>query len=162
MQKKALAKNPKKISSGRKLKKAVLAGGVLLLLILGLFWGAYINNQGGIGIIINNQQFLVEVADDPNERAQGLSGRNILDTNQGMWFIYGEPDYHGIWMRDMRLAIDVIWVGSDYKIIDIASNLQPSSYPKIYKPARPALYVLELPAGSIARYNLGIDDLVKL
>ncbi len=85
----------------------------------------------------------VEIADTKEERDKGLSGRKDLKNVNGMLFVFDTTDYHGIWMKDMRFPIDVIWVSEDLKVISVERNLQPSSYPKSFIPPTPARYAIE-------------------
>lgn len=85
----------------------------------------------------------VLVADTPELRQQGLSGRDSLGDVQGMLFIFDENDYHGIWMKDMKFPIDVIWIDESLTVVSVTENLQPSSYPKIFEPPKPVRYIIE-------------------
>ena len=85
----------------------------------------------------------VEILDSDEERVLGLSGRDALDEVDGLLFIFPEPEYHSIWMKDMNFPIDIIWIGEDLKVISIDKNVSPASYPKVFRPARPALYAVE-------------------
>ncbi len=85
----------------------------------------------------------VEVADTEQKRVQGLSGRNSMDNSNGMLFVFDTADYHEFWMKDMKFPIDIIWIGEDLKVVSIDSSVQPSSYPKRYRPTRPARYAIE-------------------
>ena len=44
------------------------------------------------------------------------------------------------------------------KIVDIAPNTSPDTYPKVFYPKDQALYVLELPAGSADKYGIKVGD----
>lgn len=85
----------------------------------------------------------VEIADTKQKRVQGLSGRNALDNSNGMLFVFDTADYHEIWMKDMKFPIDIIWIDEELKVISIDSSVQPSSYPRKYRPTRPARYAIE-------------------
>lgn len=89
----------------------------------------------------------IEVADTPEKRTQGLSGRESIADNYGMLFIFSEPAYHGFWMKDMRVPIDIIWISSTGTIVHIEHELSPDTYPDVFTPPSPARYVLETRAG---------------
>ena len=61
-------------------------------------------------------------------------------------------------MKEMNFPLDIIWLDSEQKIIDIRSNLQPDSYPKTFSPNQPAQYVLEVPAGFAQNHNLNLGQ----
>ena len=90
------------------------------------------------------------LADTDATRVQGLSDVEKLDLNGGLLMDYGYDDTHGIWMKDMYMSLDIIWLDSDKKIIYIVKNAPPEVPVKtVYKPQSPARYVIELPAGSV-------------
>lgn len=99
-------------------------------------------------VTVGTTSISVEVADDPAERMQGLSGRSALPEGDGMLFIFEYENNWGIWMKDMRFPIDIVWAGSDGEILTIAHKVSPQTYPNAFYPSSPtARYVLELPAG---------------
>lgn len=98
-------------------------------------------------IRIGNASLAVEVADSPNERAAGLSGRISLAENKGMLFIFKEPGFHPFWMKDMNFPLDIIWIDKNKKIAGIVNSASPDSYPRLFIPPEAVLYVLEVNAG---------------
>ncbi len=92
---------------------------------------------------INDVSFRVEIADSEHERAVGLSGRESLDEIEGLLFVFPEADQHSMWMKDMKFAIDIIWIDENFEIIEIQRNLTPDSWPQKFRPRRPAKYAIE-------------------
>lgn len=128
-------------------------------------------NIGLSALRIGNVPIHVEIADTDEERIRGLSGRDVLLPNNGLLFIFDEPGIQGIWMKDMRFAIDIIWIapfsstsssgGRDtYRVVDIKRNAMPESFPEIFYPVEEALYVLEVNAGFTDLYNISVGDAV--
>ena len=72
--------------------------------------------------------FKVEIADDSNERAKGLSGRTSLARLSGMLFVYDEPHRARFWMLGTEIALDMIFIEPDGQISSIARNVQPGTY----------------------------------
>jgi uncharacterized membrane protein (UPF0127 family) len=119
------------------------------------------NNQNGLRFKIFKSGELVlkaELADTEARRVRGLSGRKSLSKGQGMLFVFDSIDRHGIWMKDMTFPIDIVWIGANYQIVGIAEDVSPKSYPKVYKPEVPALFVLEMNAGLAKEYGLKAGD----
>ena len=104
----------------------------------------------------------VEIADEPEEQRKGLSGRDALAPGNGMLFVFDRDDTYGIWMKDMRFAIDVLWVVEDGTIVDIRERVTPETYPDVFSPKVPARYVLEVPADFVDLYGVRIGDRVDL
>lgn len=109
---------------------------------------------------IGEEVITVEVLRTKAEREEGLSGRTSLPEGSGAFFIFERADKYGFWMPDMHFPIDIIWIGDDLRIADIASAVSPRSYPKVFYPASPARYVLEVPAGIAEKFGWKIGDLV--
>lgn len=95
---------------------------------------------------VGNVPVRIEIAKTKTERTMGLSGREDLGGVQGLLFVFPEADYHGMWMKDMKFAIDVIWISEDFEVLSINKNVQPDSYPKTFRPSKPARYALETEA----------------
>ena len=115
-------------------------------------------------VTIGSAEMRVEVADTPEERAQGLSGRQALNEGEGMLFIFEEEGNRGFWMKDMNFSIDIIWATSEGIVITIARDVSPSTYPQAFYPSEPsALYVLEVPAGFTKSHGIaeGAELVVK-
>lgn len=109
------------------------------------------------GVIVS-----AEVASTAPAREKGLSGHRPLGEQEGMLFVFDKDDTYGFWMKDMQFAIDIIWIDAEGKIITIAKNVEPASYPEVFYPARPARYVLEVPAGFAQKRSLAEGGKVVL
>lgn len=99
-------------------------------------------------IQIREQSFSVEIAVSEYETTIGLSKRKVLNKNSGMLFVLSQPQRIPIWMKDMHLAIDIIWINEDWQIVHIEPNVLPetiSPYNEKY-PDVLARYVLEISA----------------
>jgi uncharacterized membrane protein (UPF0127 family) len=97
-----------------------------------------------------------ELADTPQKRAQGLMFRERLAPDAGMLFRFEDAGEWSFWMKNTRLALDILWIGPDKKIVYIEENVpicRQDPCPE-YKPGKEALYALELPAGSVKREKL--------
>ncbi|MBC8442592.1 MAG: DUF192 domain-containing protein [Proteobacteria bacterium] len=92
------------------------------------------------------ESYSVVVVDDPQERAKGLMHETSLDDGKGMLFVFDEQNYHGIWMKDTLIPLDVVWINEDMEIVDI-QTLQPHDL-KGHSPVKPARYVLEVNANT--------------
>ena len=110
---------------------------------------------------INGVNLDLWLADTAAKRQAGLSNWPELPANQGMIFIFSEPDYYYFWMLDMNLALDLIWLNRDYTIIDITPNLTPDTYPAKFTSSQPAWYVIEVPAGFSQIHNLELGHQLK-
>lgn len=108
-------------------------------------------------VSVGDTVFDVEIADSYWERVRGLSGRDFLAPKTGLLFIFSDSDSHGIWMKDMNFAIDIVWANENFEIVGLARNASPNSYPNVFYPEGSAKYVLEVPTNAIGD-NVKIGD----
>ncbi len=95
---------------------------------------------------------LIPVITD-EQHTWGLSLFPSLDRDQGMIFVFTQPQQLGFWMRDMLFPLDMIWLDATMRIVDIHTNISPNTYPEIFSPSVPAQYVIELPAGAAKNHG---------
>lgn len=111
-------------------------------------------------IVVNGKEFSVEIAKTDEEKAKGLSGRESLPENSGMWFVFERPVQERFWMQGMEMPLDMIFVDENMKVVHVAENAVPGSTELISSPA-PFMYVLELNAGTAAKNSIKAGDLVE-
>lgn len=116
---------------------------------------------------IGNTQVAAEVANSDAERQKGLSGRASLDRDAGMLFVMNNKVTPTFWMKDMKIAIDIIWI-KEGKIIQIDKNVPPPSFGtpdnklKLYSPKSAVDYVLEVNSGYSDSNNIKVGDSVLI
>ena len=110
---------------------------------------------------INGHILELEIMRTPEEQARGLSGRESLEENAGMLFVYDEQATPSFWMKEMNFPIDIIWIGSDGRIVDISENLAPDTFPQLFHPRALVQYVLEVNASWAKTYDVTIGDPVE-
>ncbi len=103
----------------------------------------------------------VEIADTPQKRMKGLSERESIPINSGMFFVFSKDDRHAIWMRGMRFPIDIVWLDRDLKVVDQKWDISPNTYPSQFVPVVAARYVLELPSGGAKRLRISLGDVLS-
>ncbi len=132
---------------------------IVLIFALLIRGNAFEDKEGVSTLTIGPTTIQVEVADIDEERTLGLSGRESLAENTGLLFVFETEGYHGIWMKDMNFPIDIAWLDKNKKIIHIEHNVAPDTYPKVFNPPTPSLYVLETNAGVFNSHqiNLGTE-----
>jgi uncharacterized membrane protein (UPF0127 family) len=102
------------------------------------------------------------VADTDALRTQGLSHRSALTETEGMLFVFDTAQKYSFWMKDMLFSIDIVWMDTNGRVVDISKSVAPLSYPKLFTPKEPAQYVLELRSGWVVRHNLKIGDVISI
>jgi uncharacterized membrane protein (UPF0127 family) len=101
----------------------------------------------------NVHRFRVEVAKTDAEQARGLMFRTEMGPNEGMLFPSERPQARSFWMKNTVIPLDLIFVGPDGLITNIAANAVPYSLEPIPSSGA-AIAVLELSGGRAA--ELGI------
>ncbi|HNX80831.1 MAG TPA: DUF192 domain-containing protein [Candidatus Omnitrophota bacterium] len=103
----------------------------------------------------------VEIADTRLKRAEGLMLKKSLSAGKGMLFIFPKEWRYSFWMKNMKFPLDIIWVNRQKQVVWLFPNARPCTFDcvSVY-PDKPALYVLEVPAGSIKRYAIQEGDRV--
>ncbi|MCL5777865.1 DUF192 domain-containing protein [Limibaculum sp. FT325] len=99
-------------------------------------------------------RYRVEIADDPDEQAQGLMFRTSMDQDAGMLFIFPEPRQATFWMKNTILPLDIVFIDATGLILNIAERTTPFSEATLPSQGQ-ALAVLEVNAGEAARHGFG-------
>lgn len=72
-----------------------------------------------VNIEIGKQRYKVEVACTEEDRIKGLQGRESLDEDKGMLFVFDEPDTIDFWMKDTKIPLDIIFINEDMEVISV-------------------------------------------
>ena len=97
-----------------------------------------------------------EVMIKDEDRAMGLMFRPSLPLDHGMLFLFERPDFRGIWMKNCKFPIDILWLDAEHKIVHLAEKVPPCTAKvdancEVYYPIARASYVVELNAGQARR-----------
>jgi uncharacterized protein len=116
-------------------------------------------------ISIDGRKFDAIISDSFAKRMIGLMFRESIPKSSCMLFIFGGEGMQGIWMRNMRFAIDVIWLDGNCRIVGIEEDLQPCGSMfgcRTYYPKSDAKYIIEMPAGSVSRNRIRKGSKISL
>ena len=105
----------------------------------------------GAWVELKGKRFSVEVADDDAERARGLMFRDDMAADHGMLFIHDGEEPQSYWMKNTKIPLDIIYFDHARKLVSVA-HAPPCSLGDQCPPfpsEGPALYVLELNAGTV-------------
>lgn len=106
---------------------------------------------------LGGQRYKVEVADDDAERARGLMFRDQLAPGTGMIFLHDREEPQAYWMKNTKIALDILYFDSARKLVAQQRDVPPCSAGNAcppYPSNAPARYVLELNAGEAAKLKL--------
>jgi uncharacterized protein len=131
--------------------RRVLLGVALLALFLTLSCGGGADDR--VAVRIGSASFRAELALTPETRSRGLGGRDALDPDAGMLFVFPKEGIESFWMKGMRFPLDFVWISSDKRVLEVTANVPPlpagtaDSVLPLYEPAQLVRYVLEINAG---------------
>lgn len=103
---------------------------------------------------IGSTTMRLEVANSEQKRQRGLSATTSLAKNRGMLFVFSHDAQWAIWMKDMKMPIDIVWLDVHKKVVHVEARVAPASYPAYFTPPESARYVLELASGGAAEAGI--------
>lgn len=114
--------------------------------------------------VIGGEPHRLELVADPASRQQGLMGRSSLAQATGMLFDFPADTRPAIWMRHMRMALDLLFVDEQAQLVHIYHEVPPClQLPcTFYQADQPVRFVIELAPGSAQRLQLQVGDRVGL
>ncbi len=104
--------------------------------------------------------FRAELANTPQSQAKGLMFRTEMGDDEGMLFPSQVPAPRSFWMKNTPLSLDIIFVGTDGRISNIAADTVPYSLEPVVS-VGPAIAVLELRAGRSAELGIAAGHRVS-
>jgi hypothetical protein len=103
--------------------------------------------------------FAAEVAATPDAQARGLMFRTEMGADEAMIFPYDPPQPLSFWMRNTVLPLDIIFIGPDRRILNVAEGV-PYNEVSVHSEGT-ASAVLELNQGRAAELGIVAGDLVE-
>ena len=107
--------------------------------------------------------FRAEYASKWPDLTKGLMFRTELGPDEGMLFdyhgIYREPEQLSYWMKNTVIPLDIIFIGGDGRIVNIAAKAVPYSTESLHSDG-PAIAVIEIPGGRAAELGIKAGDTV--
>ena len=100
----------------------------------------------------------VEVAASDPQREKGLMFRETMPRNEGMLFVFDEPAYHSMWMKNTLLPLSVAFVDAHGTILNIL-DMEPRTLDS-HMSAGPAIYAIETNKGWFEEKKIKAGDKV--
>jgi uncharacterized membrane protein (UPF0127 family) len=104
-------------------------------------------------------KFMVELALNDEQRAQGLMFRKEMAPDHGMLFDFDETRPVAMWMENTILPLDMLFIQKDGTISHIRADAVPYSR-DIIDSHGPVSFVLELNAGRTKALGIKVGDKV--
>jgi uncharacterized membrane protein (UPF0127 family) len=143
-------------------KRALIAAAVVAVGLSVAFLGwAQAAGKATIEIVSKTgvHAFSVELATNDAERERGLMFVKQLPEGQGMLFDFQQDEQVSFWMHNTYIPLDMLFIGSNGKVLHIAENAKPMSDTLI--PSQYAVrFVLEVIAGTADKLGIAVGDKV--
>ncbi|MBX3308662.1 MAG: DUF192 domain-containing protein [Nitrospira sp.] len=147
------------------MRQTLSAGLVLYLVITGGFLAIAVPASRAAGSDLVSIQtpsgvtIKAEVADTPLKRSVGLMYRDHLKKDHGMLFFFGQPQAWNFWMKNTKIALDLIWIDGKKRVTHIERNVpictkSDDSCPQYRPNSDDAVYVLEIAGGTVDGYKI--------
>ncbi|MEL6570399.1 MAG: DUF192 domain-containing protein [Pseudomonadota bacterium] len=104
--------------------------------------------------------FKIDVADEPEERAQGLMFVESMPTLAGMLFVYEQPQRATFWMRNTLISLDMLFADETGVINRIHPDAIPGDETTIDGGDNVSA-VLEINGGLAARLGISVGDTIQ-
>ena len=105
---------------------------------------------------IGNTTFTLEVADTYALRQQGLMNRDSLPAKRGMIFVFAREQQLGFWMKNTRIALDIIYVNGGGQVVSIR-QMRPYDLRSVPS-GSPAQFAIEVNQGAAAEAGVKVGD----
>jgi uncharacterized membrane protein (UPF0127 family) len=104
----------------------------------------------------SGKTFETELMINDADRAKGLMFRPSLPAGRALLFVFDELDFHGIWMKNCKFPIDIVWLDEAKKVVHVEASVPPCKKDPCptYQPMRRAAYVVEMNAGAAAHEKI--------
>lgn len=142
----------------------VLLGGFTLVLV-GLVIAYILSNfniKPTTEVQLGTGTFHLALADTEAAREQGLSGVERLNPDGGLLMQFDTDHQWGIWMKDMKIPLDIVWLDKNKKVVYIKERVNPDLGTSVtMQPKAPSRYVIELSSGSVATAGIHLGQQAK-
>lgn len=111
-----------------------------------------------VSVILAKTRFATQVATDDRSRAYGLMNRTSMPEDTAMLFVFRHAEQRAFWMKDTKIPLDILFFDAHRRLVSAQLDAQPCRIDPctIYPSNAPAMYVLELAAGTARR--IGVSD----
>jgi hypothetical protein len=122
-------------------------------------------DQQLVSATLADQELQLIVVNQPASITQGLSGRETIGAD-GMLFVLGADRSALFWMKDMRFALDLIWI-KDGRVVAVSEKVPPpvpgtpDEQLELYSSGQLVDMVLEVPAGQTVARGIQLGDALE-
>lgn len=100
------------------------------------------------------------IACDDQAKQEGLSGVIELAENDGMLFVFENPDFYKFWMRETSVYLAIAFLNENKEIIEIFEP-EPLSEERFGPTTQKTKYVLEVGKGWFEKHKVAVGDKIN-
>ena len=104
--------------------------------------------------------FNAEIATTPEQMARGLMGRDTLDPDAAMLFVYLPPRRASMWMENTQISLDLLFIREDGTVVKLIAYAQPGSNRSLESDFDVAA-VLEIAGGRAAELGIRPGSILR-
>ena len=108
---------------------------------------------------INQWEITVETADTQETQEKGLMGRESMNEDWGMLFVYDRDSRKSFWMKNTKIPLSIAYIGADRTIREIY-DMEPLST-RTVDSRYSVRYALEVNQGAFQRHGIKTGDKVE-
>ena len=109
----------------------------------------------------HSYRYDMELAMTEAQKKRGLMFREQLLPQTGMLFYYQKAQKVGIWMKNTRITLDILFITCNDRIEKIIHSRQPGNLIPVFSDNK-VCYVAEIAAGDAKNMKLDVGDKVVI
>lgn len=109
---------------------------------------------------IGEKEMIAELALTPQQQEIGMMFRTAIDEDTGMLFVFSQPIWLSLWMKNCPLPLSAAYIDADGKIIEL-HDLEPNSEKEVSAASNNVQYVLETSRGWFEENHVAVGTIVK-
>lgn len=134
---------------------SILVAGVLICLFAGCS-----DADETVTVALGGEEFVLEIADSPEERQRGLMNRKSLGENRGMLFVFPRDEKLSFWMKNTPIPLSIAYIAKDGTIKEI-KEMEPHSLRPV-ESTYSVRYALEVNRSTFERLGIEPGDRIDL
>lgn len=141
-------------------RRYLLCSLIALVMLVAILFLVF--NKEFYQVSVGSCMFKAEVAMTAKAHYRGLSGRESLDTDKGMLFLFDKSADQTFVMREMNFPLDIIFI-ADNRVVNLYHDLPPegAATKMSYHSGAPVNAVLEVRGGQSRACGIGVGTQVK-
>ncbi len=115
--------------------------------------------------IKNKVTISITIADTDQKRTQGYSNHSAIGYDEGLLFVFDQPDRYQFWMKDMLFDLDFIFINGNrvvYLLENVKAPVNNNNEVEYAISQEPFDRLLEVKSGFIDKFNIKLKDTVYI